>query len=334
MVTVHQVLPVGRAPRLGEEVRFAPNRNLADQIQYFLEHDGVLYPQPLTAEADGSVRMYPEAPGRYTLYAAWRIAADCCGWTQASFAISGPANSVPQEVRLKAGHFWAPTAWDRATLAAHELGVLRQLKRLLKPGMTIYDVGANIGVYSSHFIGWIGSQGWLYAVEPNPVCVAYLRTNLEQTKARNYSVLPLALSKGPCTIRFTINYGSSMIGIGSDSPQAGKPGHTIQVEGESLDRLINRLNLRKPHFIKVDVEGAEASAIGGMLDTLMQARPLLMIEFHGRTAASDTLPLLAPLNYRFTDASTATTYATGSALLDAMPEACVQVIGVPPDPRS
>jgi FkbM family methyltransferase len=208
------------------------------------------------------------------------------------------------------------------------------LKRFLRPGMTVYDVGANIGTYSLQFTNWIGPTGRLYAIEPNPMCVSYLRANLERTSARNYSVIPLALSDRPCKVRFTINYASSMIGIGSDSPQTGKPGHTIQVQGESLDCLVKRLNLRNPDFIKVDVEGAEGSVIAGMLETLVRARPVLMLELHGREPAKNALQHLGLLEYRFWSPSARTIHQTADSLLATMPEACVQVIGSPADGAS
>jgi FkbM family methyltransferase len=332
MVTVRQLSPVGRVPQLGEQICFAPSREV-EAVEYYLEHDGVFYPEPLKADADRSVRLFPEAPGRYTLYAAWQTANSQRGWAHVEFVISGLSSSLPQEVRFEASTFWVPTAWDRAILGAHEIVMVRELKRMVRPGMTVYDVGANIGTYSSHFASWIGPAGRLYAIEPNPLCVSYLRANLERTTARNYSVLPLALSNGPCTVRFTINYASSMIGIGSDSPQTGKPGHTIQVQGESLDRLVTRLNLRNPDFIKVDVEGAEGSVIAGMLDTLVRSRPILMLELHGREPAKSALHHLRALEYRFRTPGTATTYETADSLLATMPEACVQVIGSPADRR-
>jgi len=162
-----------------------------------------------------------------------------------------------------------------------------------------------------------------------PICVYFLRANLSGARARNFTILPVAVWDRPCNLAFSLNYGSSLIGAGGDLPSARKPGHRIGVGGDRLDSLIMTLSLRPPDFIKLDVEGSEASAVAGMRETLETRRPSLMIELHGKDAASATLQLLAPLGYRYLRPSTAAKYETADALLDSLEDECVQVIGYP-----
>jgi FkbM family methyltransferase len=329
MVTIEQLDPPRALPALGQEGRFAARGEPLAAVDYFLEHEGVFYPNPLRAESDGSVRVYPEAPGRYGLHAAWRSARGENGWTRIEFDVRGPHGSAPQRVKAEGETLWVPTAWDAETLGAHERPVFRELQKIIRPGATVYDIGANVGLFSARFARWIGADGWLYAIEPNPICVYFLRANLEHVGARNFTILPVAASNRRSDCAFSLNYGSSLIGVGGDSAVAGKPGHQIRVEGESLDALIATFNLRGPDFIKLDVEGAEASAVAGMMETLTKHRPGFMIELHGRDAASGTLRSLAGLGYQYLVCSTAARYRTAEALLVALPEACVQVIGYP-----
>jgi len=127
-----------------------------------------------------------------------------------------------------------------------------------------------------------------------------------------------------------LNYGSSLIGVGAASVFRDKPGHVIRVEMDTLDHLIAAFMLRKPDLVKLDVEGAEAAAVAGMMDTLTDIRPTLMIELHGRAAAAATLTQLARLQYQWSVPATGTRWSTAEALLDSLPEACVQIIGSPP----
>jgi FkbM family methyltransferase len=193
----------------------------------------------------------------------------------------------------------------------------------------VYDIGANVGLFSVRFARWIGADGWLYAIEPNPMCVYLLRANLVDARVENFTILPVALSNHRAECAFTLNYGSTLIGVGGDSPYAGKPGHHIRVDAESLDALIPALNLRGPNFIKLDVEGAEGTVVAGMMETIATTRPTLMIELHGREAASRTLKCLSGFDYRYLVSSTGEAFASAERLLDSLPEACVQVIGVP-----
>jgi FkbM family methyltransferase len=329
MVTLELIDPPHSKPALGQPCRFAARGDRLAGVQYFLEHEGVIYPRPLPIGSDGCVGVYPEAPGRYALHAAWRSVQDELGRTRIEFHVKGPADPGPQQVKAQGEVLWVPTAWDASVLGAHEQSLFRDLQRIVRPGMTVYDIGANVGLYSARFSRWVGADGWVYAIEPNPICVSYLRANMDRVRVRNFSILPIAAAGRRDEISFSINYGSSMIGIGSDAPGAGKPGHLIRVEGESLDALIVMLRLRKPDFIKLDVEGAEASAVAGMMNTLIESRPGLMIELHGREAASSTLGCLARLGYQYLLASTGGRYPTAEGLLAALPDACVQVIGMP-----
>jgi FkbM family methyltransferase len=327
MVTIEQLDPAGSRPALGRECRFATRGEGLANLEYFLEHEGVLYPQPLVAERDGSIRLYPEAPGRYVLHATWQSEGGGSGTTRIEFDVKGEAGSTPQQVAADGTKLWVPTPWDAKTIARHEASALRELRNIIRPGAIVYDIGANVGLFSARFLQWIRDDGWLYAIEPNPVCICFLRANLERTRARNYTIFPVAVSDRRSMCGFTLNYGSSMIGVGADSPVAGKPGHRIQVGGESLDALISTFNLRQPDFIKLDVEGAEASAVAGMMATLEKSRPTFMIELHGRQAATGALGHLAKLGYRYLSCSTAARFTSAEALLDSLPDACVQVIG-------
>src|SRR5579864_2817767 len=54
--------------------------------------------------------------------------------------------------------------------SAYERDLVTLFKRTIKPGMTVADVGANIGYFSAIAAGLVGSAGAVHAFEPNPEC--------------------------------------------------------------------------------------------------------------------------------------------------------------------
>jgi FkbM family methyltransferase len=327
MVTIDPLDPSSAAPGLGRECRFVARGGVFARLEYFLEHQGVMYPRPLRTEPDGSVRLYPEAPGRYVLHASWLTARQETGWARTDFDVGGPTGHAPQKIRVAGETLWVPTAWDAQVLSAHERPVFRALRETIRPGAVVYDIGANVGVFAVHLARWTGADGWLYAIEPNPTCVYFLRANLAATRTANFTILPVAVSSGPGELMFSLNYGSSLIGGGGESTPVDKPGHRIGVERDALDALIARFHLRRPDFIKLDVEGAEALAVAGMMGTLRDSRPGLLIELHGRDAAIATLRTLAELDYDYAVPSTGARYSTAHTLADALGDECIQVLG-------
>jgi FkbM family methyltransferase len=287
-----------------------------------------LYLGALRSESDGSVRLFLEAPGQYVLRAHWQSQRAERGWAEVAFGIEGPKGVAPQLTRAEGERLWTPTEWDAQVLRAHERPVFDALRRIVRPGATVYDIGANLGVFSAWLARRVGKEGCVYAIEPNPVCVYFLRANLAALGLHHVTILPVAVSDRATTASFSLNYGSSQVGVG-DSTGAAKPGHRIGVDADSLDSLIATFALRRPDFIKLDVEGAEARAVAGMLDTLERARPGLMFELHGKDAAADTLRLMSDLRYQYSIPPAAARYETAEALLDALRDACVQVIGYP-----
>ena len=61
------------------------------------------------------------------------------------------------------------------------------LQDTIRAGAVIYDIGANVGVFAVHLARWAGVTGWVYAIEPNPTCVYFLRANLATTGMSNFT---------------------------------------------------------------------------------------------------------------------------------------------------
>ncbi len=328
IVTLQNV-PGDRPARLGQAAEFAlTGVEQPSETRFFLRHDGILYLAPLVPSSATSVTFAPEAPGTYAICARWHSASGESGWAEAAFTIAGPRSTgAPERLSMQDGlSAWTPSPWEAALAGQHETRALDVLRGLIAPGATVYDIGANIGLFSTRFARWVGPSGCVYCVEPNPLCVYFLKANLHGSGARNFEILPVCLTDSPRPIEFTVNYGSSFLGMAPDSTFPVKPGHRIAVEGTSLDALMEDLHLRAPDAIKIDVEGAEGAAVAGMMGTLSRHKPILMIELHGVTAARAALAHLAPLGYRYQAVADGRLFPSTSELAAWMPDACVQVV--------
>lgn len=180
----------------------------------------------------------------------------------------------------------------------------------IDPARDIVDVGANIGFYS--VLGArLTPHSRVLAVEPNPEALRRLAKNLElngvSAKVVVYrGVLGAATGSVDLNVIDGMEEYSSVSEIGHASV-AGKASRTIQVEAETLDRLVERYRLT-PGLIKIDVEGAEGLVFEGAERTLKEFRPIILSEFSPALLRSTPWPperLLNHLNnlgYRVVDA--------------------------------
>ena len=154
-----------------------------------------------------------------------------------------------------------------------EPGTRRVLTSLIRPGMGVADVGANVGLLTLSCAVATGPSGHVYAFEPE----AGPRAQLEKTlKLNGLSwVKTFDLAVGAKTEKATFHI-SPVIGHSSlyELPQEDGAGRDITVEVTRLDDVIGpeqRLDV-----VKIDVEGAELDVLAGM-ERLVAENPDLAI---------------------------------------------------------
>jgi FkbM family methyltransferase len=304
------------------------------ETRSFLIHQDIHYLKPiLDWNTENGINIFPEAPGSYLLLIEWRGPGLSSGWVSQPFQVIANVKTfnTPQQIDLgNKTHMWGPNEWEAIRLKAHEKPVMDLLAQIVRPSWVVYDIGANLGVYSIQFSRQVGQHGFVYCIEANPVCVYFLRANLEYNRISNCEILPVALSDIHRQIDFTINYSNSALGVTQNSPfYASKVGHDITVQGYSLDELIDEYHLKKPDLIKIDIEGAEGYAVKGMQKTIAQDRPLILVEVHGRTAAEMTFRELGKMGYHFQDISSQNQFTNVDQLIAWFPEAVLQFMCTP-----
>jgi FkbM family methyltransferase len=157
------------------------------------------------------------------------------------------------------------------------------LKLLVQPGMTVYDIGANVGFFSVLLARLVGPRGQVYAFEPVPANARQIEYNARLNGFSNITVDTAAMGDAEGTAAFRV----------SDFSTTGKLRSTgtveilkeeIPVSTRQLDTLVYRSGLMAPSLLKIDAEGAEVAILKGGEKLLATARPIFLIELHSTQA--------------------------------------------------
>lgn len=169
----------------------------------------------------------------------------------------------------------------RRDLGAVDPYLLRMAAGLVRPGMTVWDVGANVGLFAFAAAFASGAAGRVLAVEADGWLAELLRRSA-RTAPPSYArveVLAAAVSDAPGTAELCIarrgragNHLSRVAG----STQTGGTREVVQVAAVTLDGLLDRFP--PPDLVKIDTEGAELLVLRGGGRLLREFRPVLLCE--------------------------------------------------------
>lgn len=138
----------------------------------------------------------------------------------------------------------------------------QRLEASARPGDCVWDVGANVGYYSTRFAKLCGETGRVFAFEPSPAN----STRLRQATAglANVTALQLALSDREGTAAFRqgddeLGATSRVVADGTDDAV-----QSIAVQVTTGDKLVAQGAAQPPNVMKVDVEGHELEVLRGL----------------------------------------------------------------------
>lgn len=155
----------------------------------------------------------------------------------------------------------------------YEIRESKIFKKILKPGDTFIDVGANLGWYTVLAAKIVGVHGKVIALEPSNKVYSHLHKNIEINSLINVQLEKIALSDTNGTASFS-GITETNEGIGSLIPKPeGIPSTVVEeVQTQKFDDLFSINEMQQIKLIKIDVEGAEMLVIKGMLGTLRQKK--------------------------------------------------------------
>jgi FkbM family methyltransferase len=175
--------------------------------------------------------------------------------------------------------------------------------RIVKPGDTVLDVGANIGIVSLWLSKLVGPTGRVHAFEPNPELCEMLAQAIRRNEASN--ICPYAIALGARTDQLDLRIRSGNTGSGSLVPKDGLGGSKVfSVPVRTLDAVVAEERIESIRLIKIDVEGFEAEVFRGGLRVLQSTRPqAILFEFverwEGRLSDQPVFRILQEAGYGF-----------------------------------
>jgi FkbM family methyltransferase len=154
------------------------------------------------------------------------------------------------------------------------------LNRVIRPGMTIADAGANEGIYTIFFATRTGPAGRVLAFEPSSRERARLDANVRHNRLHNVEVLPVALAETMGSVALNV---SDPVRSGHSTLGGFAYGETAlatveEVPAVTLDSLFENRQWERLDLVKADIEGSEVRFLQGAGETLRKHCPLLLIE--------------------------------------------------------
>jgi len=194
-----------------------------------------------------------------------------------------PMRLGPVEVLGDVSHFSFGTTYFQR--GGYEAETVALFARVLRPGCTVVDVGANHGYFTVLAAALVGEAGRVEAFEPNPAVAAALAQVLARNGvAGRVPVHPVALAHREGHAQFfvsvsPVNDGLSSLLASDDAIEHGviRADHSIRVPTLTFDAFAERAGLGRVDLLKIDVEGAESMVLAGMERTLAERPPLRIV---------------------------------------------------------
>jgi FkbM family methyltransferase len=148
------------------------------------------------------------------------------------------------------------------------------VKSIIKEGMHVFDVGANIGYFTTLFSKLTGNNGVVFAFEPTVSYKRILEENIKINKLKNIQVYNFGLSNLEQELDINIDASSATIHQPFENEILSK--ETINLK--TLDNFVFQSNIKKIDFIKVDIDGHEPFFLEGAIQSIQKFKSILLIE--------------------------------------------------------
>ena len=145
--------------------------------------------------------------------------------------------------------------------------------KVVKPGDTVFDCGANVGFHTFHLSELVGPSGRVHAFEPNPELWRHF------VALPNVRLWPYAVGDRLSAETFILPIGQDQVGSLVDPRDfvGDIPVKKLSVVQVPIDILAEAVET-PVSFIKIDVERHEAAALLGLQSIIRKHRPVIVFE--------------------------------------------------------
>lgn len=165
--------------------------------------------------------------------------------------------------------------------STYEVKIDRLFEKYVKPGSTVIDIGANIGLHTLRSALLAGEKGKVIAIEPSTWAIKKLRRNLELNPELSKIIEIRHNALGENAEK------SISLGFQSSYRLNGKNEiYSEVVDVLTLDSIAEQNSLQSVDFIKIDVDGHELHILRGAKNMLSISKPVLVVEFTPSYSAS------------------------------------------------
>lgn len=166
-------------------------------------------------------------------------------------------------------------------LGLYERTTERRLAEFARPGMTVVDVGANIGAHTLPLARAVGSGGRVIAVEPTAAAFERLCRNrdLNPELAPRVVAVQAALGTPDGSLRPSYYSAWPLDGAGATHPvHLGAERATANARFSTLDDLVASLGVERVDLVKIDVDGSELEVLDGARRMVRRDHPTVVFE--------------------------------------------------------
>ena len=155
------------------------------------------------------------------------------------------------------------------------------IRRSIKEGHVVLDIGAHIGLTAAIFGNMVKEHGRVFSFEPTASSFATLKETIRINGLQNIVTpvnMPVTEKSGK--VNFFVSDSDTDVANSLVEYEEHKILHAIQLDATSIDDFVSAQNLTRVDFVKIDAEGAELNVLKGGAKTFATFKPLIILALH------------------------------------------------------